>query len=210
VQELATTMRADAEATLQLLVDRADTLNDVTRVLADAVLSRRNAIIVRLDRVRGLDAAGCRIRVHGDYHLGQVLRTEEDFAILDFEGEPARPIAERRARQSPLKDVASMVRSFSYAAYAALFAFTTNAPADYAMLESWADTWRHWASAAFLDGYTQTVGSAQLLPRGEAYDVLLRALTIDKALYELRYELNNRPDWVRIPLIGILANDLQS
>ena len=70
-------------------------------------------------------------------------------------------------------------------------------------------TWRHWASVAFLDGYTQTVGSAQLLPSGEAYDVLLRAFTVDKALYELCYELNNRPDWVRIPLIGILANDLQ-
>ena len=148
--------------------------------------------------------AGQRIRVHGDYHLGQVLRTEEDFVILDFEGEPARSIAERRAKQSPLKDVAGMVRSFGYAAYAALFAFTVHAPDEYASLVPWADTWEHWAAEAFLRGYTAAAGDSTLLPRGSAdRNALLTAFTLDKALYELGYELNNRPDWVRIPLLGI-------
>jgi maltose alpha-D-glucosyltransferase/alpha-amylase len=144
------------------------------------------------------------IRVHGDYHLGQVLRTEEDFVILDFEGEPARPINDRRAKQSPLKDVAGMIRSFGYAAYAALFAFTVHAPDDFGPLEPWADTWEHWAADAFLNGYTAALGDAALLPRDTAARrTLLAAFTLDKALYELGYELDHRPDWVRIPLLGI-------
>jgi trehalose synthase-fused probable maltokinase len=133
-----------------------------------------------------------------------VLRTEEDFVILDFEGEPARSIAERRAPQSPLKDVAGMIRSFSYAAYAALFAVTVHAPDDYAMLEPWADTWQQWASDAFLNGYLAGMEAAPLMPADAVVrDRVLGAFILDKALYELGYELNNRPEWVRIPLVGI-------
>src|SRR5262249_30226285 len=150
-----------------------------------------------------IDRGGLRIRVHGDYHLGQVLRTEEDFVILDFEGEPSRSMAERREKQSPLKDVAGMVRSYSYAAYAALLAFTVHAPDDYAPLEIWADTWQHWTADAFLAGYGAAIGDRNLLPRGDVWSTLLRVFTLDKALYELSYELNSRPEWVRIPLAGI-------
>ena len=137
-----------------------------------------------------------------------MLRTEEDFVILDFEGEPARSVAERRAKYSPLKDVAGMVRSYSYAAYAALFAFTLHAPDDFALLETWADTWQRCAADAFLAGYRATAGGATtsrgpLLPAGEGFDRLLSAFVLEKATYELAYELNNRPDWVRIPLAGI-------
>ena len=133
-----------------------------------------------------------------------MLHTEEDFVILDFEGDPAQSVAERRAKQSPLKDVAGMIRSYSYAAYAALFAFGVHAPDDYAALEPWADTWQRWAADAFLNSYVAVIGDAPLLPHdaGERC-TLLTAFALDKALRELRYELSNRPDWVRIPLLGV-------
>jgi maltose alpha-D-glucosyltransferase/alpha-amylase len=133
-----------------------------------------------------------------------VLRTEEDFVIIDFEGEPARSMAERRAKQSPLKDVAGMLRSFSYAAYAALFAFAVHAPDEYVRLEPWAESWQHWSSSAFLKGYAARLDGTGLLPDGRSSATLLRASALDKALYELAYELNNRPDWIRIPLAGLL------
>jgi len=200
---LANDMRAHAAASLDLLAGRIGTLNEASRSQADAVLAERALLLGKFDDVRGICDAGLRIRVHGDYHLGQVLRVEEDFIILDFEGEPARPIAERRAKQSPLKDVAGMMRSYGYAAYAALFAFTMHAPDDYAALEPWADTWQHWAADAFLSGYRATIGDVPIIPCNSAWNTLLRAFMLDKAMYELAYELNNRPDWVRIPLTGI-------
>jgi maltose alpha-D-glucosyltransferase/alpha-amylase len=203
LERAAEDMLVHAKATLDLLARHAGTLNDVSREHADAILAHRGDLLARLDRLRDLDTAGWRIRIHGDYHLGQVLRTEEDFVILDFEGEPARPIEERRIKQSPLKDVAGMMRSYSYAAYAALFAFTTHTPDDYALLEKWADTWQRWAADAFLGAYETTVGNALLAPNRAAWRPLLDAFILDKALYELGYELNNRPDWVRIPLMGI-------
>jgi maltose alpha-D-glucosyltransferase/alpha-amylase len=197
-------MRAHADASLDVLAARLSTLNDASRASADALLSQRPAILSRFDALTATADAGMRIRIHGDYHLGQVLRTEEDFVILDFEGEPARPIAERRAKQSPLKDVAGMMRSFSYAAYAALFAYTVHTPDSYAALEPWADAWRHWAAGAFWDGYTAAIDGSPLLPRDAAVrQALLSAFMLEKALYELRYELNHRPEWVRIPLVGI-------
>jgi maltose alpha-D-glucosyltransferase/alpha-amylase len=212
IEALAREMRAHADSSLDLLWRQIGTLNDATRPIADAVLAERTALLKRFDELAAVRDAGLRVRVHGDYHLGQVLRTEEDFVILDFEGEPSRTIAERRAKQSSLKDVAAMVRSYSYAAYAALFAYTVNTPDEYATLEPWADTWQHWTAEAFLSGYASTVGDAPIVPRGATWQALLNAFVLDKALYELSYELNNRPDWVRIPLIGIrkLAAGLQS
>jgi len=201
---LARQMRAHADASLDLLARKLATLNDASRAHADVVLAAREPLLARFDDVRSVADVGTRIRVHGDYHLGQVLRTEEDFVILDFEGEPARAINDRRAKQSPLKDVAGMIRSFGYAAYAALFAFTVHAPDDYGPLEPWAGTWEHWAADAFLNGYLAALGDAALLPRdAAARRTLLAAFTLDKALYELGYELDHRPDWVRIPLLGI-------
>jgi len=200
---LATDMRSHGEAALTVLGQRLAALDGVARTYADAILAKRHALLLRFEQLRGLSYAGLRIRVHGDYHLGQVLRTEEDFAILDFEGEPARSIAERRQKQSPLKDVAGMVRSYSYAAYAGLFAFTTHAPDDFAKLEPFADAWQHWTAQAFLSAYAEAARHARFMPRGAALRVLLRAFVLDKALYELGYELNHRPEWARIPLAGI-------
>ncbi|MDQ3068879.1 MAG: alpha-amylase, partial [Acidobacteriota bacterium] len=145
-------------------------------------------------------------RVHGDFHLGQVLWTNGDCIFLDFEGEPSRPIAERREKQSPLKDVAGMIRSFSYASHAALYAWSQHRPQDFDRLEPWARVWAHWASKAFLDAWIAAAGHAPFVPKHRgALDGLLRAFLLEKACYEVQYEINNRPEWVRIPLAGILA-----
>jgi maltose alpha-D-glucosyltransferase/alpha-amylase len=199
---LADGLTAHAQRMLDLLASKIGTLSDAARPQAEEILAARERIMARLDAVRRCERAGQSIRIHGDYHLGQVLRTEEDFVLLDFEGEPARPLEERRARQSPIKDVAGMVRSFSYAAYASLFAFTLHAPDSYASLAPWADTWEHWVADAFLNGYRSA--PAPFMPEGADLETMLRAFALDKALYELGYELNSRPDWVRIPLVGIL------
>jgi maltose alpha-D-glucosyltransferase/alpha-amylase len=146
---------------------------------------------------------GQRIRVHGDYHLGQLLRAKNDFLIVDFEGEPARSLEERRRKQSPLRDVAGMLRSFSYAANAALSKHTQRLPEHSSNLRLWARLWERSASGEFLRGYRETMGSTELLPTGDRAEIFLRALLLEKACYELAYELNNRPTWVHIPLAGI-------
>ena len=203
---LAEMFRENARTSLDLLQTNEPLLPESTRALAAQVLASRTALVERSGAIEGLANAGARIRIHGDYHLGQVLKAEEDFVILDFEGEPARSLAERKSKHSPLKDVAGMMRSFSYAAYAALFAFCLNAPDEFATLEPWADTWRHWAGRAFLTGYRDVMAGygAAILPDDAGVRTLLRAYMLEKAFYEMRYELNSRPDWVRIPLAGIL------
>ena len=197
-------MRAHADAALDLLDARRHMLPDAARSQAESVIAARPDLIARFGEISGLGGAGLRIRIHGDYHLGQVWRVEEDFVVFGFEGDPARPLAERRARQSALKDVASMLRSFSYAAYATLFAFTAQAPDGISLLETWAGAWEHWVGEAFLREYRSTIAGTPLAMADDAFPVLLTALMLDKALSELVYELNNRPDWVNIPLAGLL------
>ncbi|MGE3511992.1 MAG: putative maltokinase, partial [Vicinamibacterales bacterium] len=203
---LAAALHDHGERMLALLEAQRSTLPETAWPAVDAVLADRASLLARFDRVATLTDAGCRIRIHGDYHLGQVLRTEEDFVILDFEGEPARSLAERREKQTPIKDVAGMIRSFGYAAYAALYASTAaGTPTGTTALEAWADLWQSWVSRRFVDEYRAVVRGSGLIPESsDALDVLLGAWTLDKALYELGYELNNRPEWVRIPLAGIL------
>ena len=130
--------------------------------------------------------------------------TEGDVVILDFEGEPSRPLHERRAKSSPLRDIAGMIRSFGYAALTAVGAVTQTRPDDARRLSPWADFWETWISASFLRSYLIATQDAAFLPPPADLDVLLRAYILDKALYELAYELNNRPSWVYIPLTGIL------
>jgi maltose alpha-D-glucosyltransferase / alpha-amylase len=202
---LAAEMRDHANAALDTLQVRAATLPETVRPDAEAVLAARERLLARFDDVRSLQHAGLQIRIHGDYHLGQVLRVEEDFVAFGFQGDPARPLADRRARQTPLKDVAGMLRSFSYAAYATLFAFAVQAPDGISLLEPWAGAWEHWVSNAFLREYRSTIAGTPLAPADDAFRVLLTALTLDKALSELAYELNNRPEWVSIPLVGLLT-----
>jgi maltose alpha-D-glucosyltransferase / alpha-amylase len=145
-----------------------------------------------------------KIRIHGDYHLGQVLFTGKDFLIIDFEGEPARSFSERRLRRSPLRDVAGMMRSFHYAAYAVLIQNNSIRQEDSAQLEQWAELWYEFVSGYYLSKYLKKVNGFDFIPEDkESFDILLETFLLEKAIYELKYELNNRPDWVMIPLRGI-------
>ncbi|HTE32192.1 MAG TPA: maltose alpha-D-glucosyltransferase [Chryseolinea sp.] len=147
-----------------------------------------------------------KIRIHGDFHLGQVLFTGKDFIITDFEGEPARSYSERRLRRSPLRDVAGMIRSFHYAAYASLFLDNQIRTEDYNKLMPIVEEWYRYVSDIFLQAYLNAVKHTAFIPhtKGEL-DTLMTTFLLEKAIYELNYELNNRPDWVIIPLNGIKA-----
>ena len=195
------------QRTRQLLdSDTAALPADITTAVRALVARAELLLHQRFDpRATGaLDLTVSRIRIHGDYHLGQTLWAEGDFYILDFEGEPARPIDVRREKESPLKDVAGMLRSFSYAAYAALFAFSAGRADEFTRLEPWALAWQRWASLAFLEGYAAAAGDAPFLPADPGQRAgMINLFLVDKALYELNYELNNRPEWARIPLRGL-------
>ncbi len=169
------------------------------------------ALMEMLDRLPEMRAESTKIRCHGDYHLGQVLRVDEDFVILDFEGEPTRPLEERRCKETAIKDVVGMLRSFDYAAYAALFEWTRDTPADFDRLVPWARRWAARTSSAFLQAYLDSVGTADFVPTDpDAFGLLLRSCALGKAAYELWYELHFRPDWVRIPIQGILSLSRQA
>ena len=195
----------ESRPTFEMLERLLGSLPEDARAGAGTVLAQRRELMGRMLSLSGGRDMGRKIRVHGDYHLGQVLWAEDDFYVLDFEGEPDRPLDERRAKQSPLKDVAGMVRSYGYAASAGLRSFALAHPMDRERLEGWATLWHTWASASFLHGYLDAVSPAAVLPPDRAaIDMVLGVFILEKALYELRYELNHRPDWVSIPLSGIL------
>jgi trehalose synthase-fused probable maltokinase len=192
----------------RLLRQRLADLPEAVRGEAQKVLAREAEVVEAGQSVSRRPINALRIRTHGDYHLGQVLYTGDDFVITDFEGEPARPLRERQHKHSPLKDVAGMLRSFHYAAYAGLFRQVDKAassPSEALIaFEPWAQVWYRWVSAGFLHAYFAHAGPASVLPpTRDERQVLLDAYLLEKAVYELGYELNNRPDWVRIPLQGI-------
>ncbi len=202
-----------ARNVFQRLEGRLSKLPEDALESAQLLLGRRSEILDLLQIPAEDGAYGLRTRIHGDYHLGQVLRVNGDYMILDFEGEPARPIAERREKHSPVKDLAGMLRSFSYAALTVLRNDTASrkdgSPEGFARMVPWARRWERSASAAFLRGYRETAGDANFLPaRPGNFRNLLAGYWLDKAIYELNYELNHRPDWVRTPLLGILSPPL--
>ena len=200
-------MRSYTNQVLRLLQQHLSKLPDDVRSNAKKILDRESSIIQRFQGITKQRIEGMRIRCHGDYHLGQVLYTGDDFVIIDFEGEPARYLTERRIKRSPLKDVAGMIRSFHYVAYAALRsrASTVLRPEDLPILEEWSKVWYLWISVAFLKAYLELVSDLPILPASkEGKKVLLDAYLMEKALYEINYELNNRPDWVNLPLQGVL------
>ncbi|HET7652948.1 MAG TPA: hypothetical protein VFK42_07910 [Acidimicrobiales bacterium] len=154
-----------------------------------------------LDQLGSVKDAGVAIRIHGDYHLGQVMRTDTGWFVLDFEGEPARPLEERQAVASPLKDVAGMLRSFHYASQVGL---RDRGGVDDGSCVELAEAWETRNREAFLDGYWPAAGEAGLVPSSPvARDAVLAAFELDKAVYELAYELSHRPEWVAIPLAAI-------
>jgi trehalose synthase-fused probable maltokinase len=158
------------------------------------ILNRTDDVRERLRGLGQLGAIGKIIRHHGDYHLGQVLFAAGDWLIIDFEGEPARPLPERRRKRSPLRDVAGMLRSFAYAASAGTIQRGVDVP----------EGWEERARGEFLEGYMSTVDQTLLPASEEATTRLLTIFELEKAVYELRYELDNRPEWISIPVAGIV------
>jgi maltose alpha-D-glucosyltransferase/alpha-amylase len=199
MRNLTTNSFALLRAYLRQHGDAADSL----KRLADC----EELTLSRFRRLVGRSLTSKRIRTHGDYHLGQVLYTGNDFLIIDFEGEPSRPLTERRIKRSPLRDVAGMLRSFDYAVHSALLEQRRIGVSEenYAAAAAWGRFWRSTTSAVFLRAYLQHAGAAALLTDDKSeIELLLDVCMLEKAVYELGYELNNRPDWVSVPAEGIL------
>lgn len=193
---------------LLLLKNRLKQLPPDTQKLAQAVLNSSDQIMGRFQLVLDQKITAMRTRTHGDYHLGQVLYTGKDFIIIDFEGEPARSLGERRMKRSPLRDVAGMLQSFNYAVTQALRNEVESGmirPENLPLMEQWAQFWFCWVSSAFLKSYVEVASQDSFLPKSRAeLEVLLDSYLLEKVIYELGYELNNRPDWVEIPLQRLL------
>lgn len=208
---------ARAEVDANLTPDNADSFDldswtaralTLLRKLAGAQIPELKSLTAPItDRINSLsevEEPGMKIRVHGDYHLGQVISTTRGWMILDFEGEPARSLEDRREKQSALRDVAGMLRSFNYAAMAALFERAEPDTEEWKRLEPWAEMWESLARERFLHGYlTRSLEGRFLPPDRETLMTMLDVFEIDKALYELMYEQLHRPDWARIPVRGL-------
>jgi trehalose synthase-fused probable maltokinase len=196
--------RARARAALKLLAERLPS-SGATAERARALIAAQPALFSRCGALAGVQLDVVKTRCHQDYHLGQLLWTGARYALLDFEGEPARPLAERRRKRPPLTDVAGMLRSYSYAAWSGLFAWSHAHGADALEREPWATLWETAVSDAFMTAYLHATRGASFIPRDDGQlRALLELLMIDKALYELDYELNNRPDWLPVPIEGLL------
>ncbi|SIN92643.1 maltokinase [Singulisphaera sp. GP187] len=201
--EMVKSLQVQVRMSLTLLREKLDSLPASLQPLAHEILDTGAGIAARFKPLAEGVGPLVKIRCHGDYHLGQVLWHENDFIILDFEGEPGRPVTERRAKKSPLRDVAGMLRSLDYAVYSKLISVSRDQPESFDRLEPWAKVWKNWTSAAYLREYRVT--AASLLPDDEALmSLLLEFFMLEKTLFEFQYELNYRPDWVRIPMLGIL------
>jgi maltose alpha-D-glucosyltransferase / alpha-amylase len=197
-------IRNEALHTLDSLPRHMDAIPQHLLPDTGLLLNSRMRISDRISALRPVDLQAAKTRYHGDYHLGQVLLAENDFIIVDFEGEPARPLEERRAKHSPLRDVAGMLRSFNYAAYAVLRQLTSERPDDSVLLEPIVQAWEGFAVNAFLYGYRESISECPSYPIDSGHaSGLIDLFTLEKAFYELRYELENRPDWVAIPLKGL-------
>jgi maltose alpha-D-glucosyltransferase/alpha-amylase len=203
-RSLFSSLQSLVRSSFDLLKKNLKNLPEDVRVEAEEVMNMRGEILNVLKKIFSKKITTMKIRIHGDYHLGQVLFTGKDFLIIDFEGEPARSFSERRLRRAPLRDVAGMMRSFHYAAYAVLLQKNSIRKEDSSQLEQWAELWYHFVSKYYLSKYLKKVNGSDFIPSDkESFDILLETFLLEKAIYELKYELNNRPNWVMIPLRGI-------
>jgi maltose alpha-D-glucosyltransferase/alpha-amylase len=196
--------------TVHTLLQLRRSLNRVpeaNRAEAEKVVALETAILKQFRSVHETVIAGKRISCHGNLHLGEILYTGKDFIFIDFEGESARPLGERRIKRSPLSDVAAMIRSFEYATYAALFKqldLGTLHEERLPQLEPWTGFWYRWVSSVYLNAYCEVIGKTDLLPRSKQdMKVLFDVHLLEKAVYEIGYELKNRPTWLKIPLRAI-------
>jgi len=206
-RSLYQSLRSATGRTFDRLKESLGSLPPKLRQRTQALSRRESEVLDRYRRIRDERVTALRIRVHGDYHLGQVLCTGNDFLIIDFEGEPARSLSERLIKRSPLRDVAGMLRSFHYAAMGALVREVPGGivrPADRVALEPWARLWTQWTSARFLSGYLKYSANSNHLGQsmGEI-EMLLGTFLLEKAIYEIGYELGHRPDWLAIPLDAV-------
>jgi maltose alpha-D-glucosyltransferase/alpha-amylase len=178
--------------------------SEATQDQARALLGRRQECLDRIEALTAAPVRALKTRIHGDLHLGQVLVAKDDFQIIDFEGEPTRPIAERRAKSSPMRDVAGILRSVEYVAWSALFRLADRDPDGFARLRPFAMEWKTLVQKAFLESYQQTIAGCPSWPDDPAeMSRLLNLFLLDKVLYEIAYEAASRPTWLRIPITGL-------
>jgi len=199
-------LREEADATFSLLAERATTLPRSLQARTEEAVASRGAVIELLGSLADRQLHDVtKTRFHGDLHLGQILLSDDDFIITDFEGEPGRPLEQRRRKHLVARDVAGMLRSFDYARAVALERIRTGRPDLEEVIGEALREWYELATGGFIDGYELGIGRASSWPRDpETRSSLIRIFQIEKALYELRYELANRPGWVQVPLDGLL------
>ncbi len=200
-RSLYSTLRKLLRDRFKMLEQALPKLNDETQKLGKEVLAMEDTILECFSEIYQTRITAIKTRTHGDFHLGQILFTGKDFIIIDFEGEPGFSFSERRLKKSPMKDVAGMMRSFHYAAFGKILLNENYREKDLEFLEEWAEQWQHYVSRFYLGAYLEKMGMEKSLsPENE---ILIRTYLLEKAVYELGYELNGRPDWVNIPLRGI-------
>jgi maltose alpha-D-glucosyltransferase/alpha-amylase len=203
-RSLFSSLQSLVRVAFQSLSRNLKSLPDQVKVEAQEVLGMKDEILSLLKLVYSHKIDVTKIRIHGDYHLGQVLFTGKDFLILDFEGEPARGYTERRLKHSALRDVAGMIRSFHYAAYGSLFLDNQIREEDIGKLIPYVEQWYHYMSGFFMRAYLKKVDGSAFVPKSsDDLHILMQTFLLQKAVYELNYEINNRPTWVLVPLRGI-------
>jgi maltose alpha-D-glucosyltransferase/alpha-amylase len=191
-------------SSFRLLEKNSSKLPEQSKAGIKGILAMREKIDAVLKKIAEKKISAPKIRIHGDYNLGQVLFTGNDFMIIDFEGEPARMIEERRLKRSPLRDAAGMIRSFHYAVYNSLKTHPAVRAGDNEYLIPWADSWFKYVSEKFTSAYLDTAAGGGFIPDDKNdLDNMLNVFIVEKALYEISYEINNRPEWLGVAIDGL-------